>query len=516
MFLSYIFCALFALQTASSQALETEGDELFQPVNKANHIFNTVHSSMRQWGSALNHNGLSIFPAVVPQGTLLYHGRNDSESPGGPEWVSFERQHSLQFAALIFSVMPGPVSPGTSDGIKNTQKILQRPGDEDDRRAIYILPGFLHTYTAKHDLHLLYLDGSAAAKTKRGTLDMSDLLLLDDPNLHPEQDFERADRLCEFARTQLHGNVEGFIRTEAGFEIIICDFDRSLELVDLQKLAESDSTDERKRVRWQVFSWARAVAKRYDGIGGSPPRVLLDYEKFITAYAYPFDPFFGNASALPRLAGASKDVMSAMRRDLIQLINDGDAFGGQSRAEHDWRAVADMIVQAWAYPLQELVTDSSLADSSQALQTHLYWQLNPYIDALDRNKTVEIQRCALDPFPPNYFSTSAGEMADASIAGDAVYAVSHTICSTLLNSFWSLQTTLPTHDVDFPPTEEMSSFRHLVDWLSWTEWKKCKNCAWDEFCSIPMFPIGVPGDHEKPTCRSWTTLILSSEYWFND
>ncbi|KAK3375849.1 hypothetical protein B0T24DRAFT_617161 [Lasiosphaeria ovina] len=40
------------------------------------HIFNAVHSALRQWGSSLNHNGLLLFLATVPNDILLYHGDN--------------------------------------------------------------------------------------------------------------------------------------------------------------------------------------------------------------------------------------------------------------------------------------------------------------------------------------------------------------------------------------------------------------------------------------------------------
>ncbi|GME41557.1 hypothetical protein BKCO1_320003 [Neofusicoccum parvum] len=50
------------------------------PVQNANHVFNAIHSSMRQWGSSLNHNGMSFFLASVPEGTQFYHGRSSNES----------------------------------------------------------------------------------------------------------------------------------------------------------------------------------------------------------------------------------------------------------------------------------------------------------------------------------------------------------------------------------------------------------------------------------------------------
>lgn len=41
---------------------------------------------MRQWGSSLNHNGMSFFMATVPTGTRFYHGTWSSERVMGMEW----------------------------------------------------------------------------------------------------------------------------------------------------------------------------------------------------------------------------------------------------------------------------------------------------------------------------------------------------------------------------------------------------------------------------------------------
>ena len=78
-------------------------------VANANHIFNTIHSSMRQWGPSLNHNGMSLFLAVVPEGTILYHGTNLPDAESGMEWVAFERDLALQFAHLYLP--PSPLPP---------------------------------------------------------------------------------------------------------------------------------------------------------------------------------------------------------------------------------------------------------------------------------------------------------------------------------------------------------------------------------------------------------------------
>jgi hypothetical protein len=132
-------------------------------VHNANHLSNAVHSSMRQWGSSLNHNGMSFFLAVVPSGTYLYHGSSSSEPVQGTEWLAFEPEHATIFAIPRMS----------RQSQHNRQKPLGRSPLED-----HVEVGYLHTYTVTHDLRLLYIDGLSAGKTLNGTLDTQDILLL--------------------------------------------------------------------------------------------------------------------------------------------------------------------------------------------------------------------------------------------------------------------------------------------------------------------------------------------------
>ncbi|KAK3293023.1 uncharacterized protein B0H64DRAFT_345239 [Chaetomium fimeti] len=49
-------------------------------------IFNAIHSAMRQWGSSLNHNGMSLFVVTVPPGGMELAGvvgRPDPDGVGG-------------------------------------------------------------------------------------------------------------------------------------------------------------------------------------------------------------------------------------------------------------------------------------------------------------------------------------------------------------------------------------------------------------------------------------------------
>lgn len=67
-------------------------------IQYANHIFNEIVSSARQFGSSLNHNGMAFFIAKVPADLEFYHGSGSRSQINGLDWLAFEPEHALVFA----------------------------------------------------------------------------------------------------------------------------------------------------------------------------------------------------------------------------------------------------------------------------------------------------------------------------------------------------------------------------------------------------------------------------------
>lgn len=447
----------------------------------------------------------------------------------GMEWVAFERDHALQFANLLLTPLPGPRVPGMKNvekvypdknsliSFRNKQDILHAQRQPRNSDPLWVLPGYLHSYSARKDLRLLYLDGSAAAKSNLGTLDVSDLLLLNNSQRMHLPDYDRARRLCQTAAMDWGGRIDGFIRMEAGFEIIICSFAKSLHFVEAPRAEDIDHGGTIGE-RADVFHWLRAVAARYNGIGGSPPRVQLNYNSFVTAYAYPLDVFQNASTALPRLIAAPQNILEDMRSDMKSIIFQSDSFDQITRSSRDWQAVADLIIQKYANPLQYLVTSSEFSKSSTRLAQELNYMLRPFFDTLHRDAAIETKRCAAEFMPLEAHSSDSHDYT-GSLSERAIYNVSYRICSTLINSLWSLEhpssSSSPptTHSSEDLHTQHLTSLRDLTSYLAWTEWKKCRGCSWNEICSIPMFPFGVAEDHERPRCRSAENLEDRTDYW---
>ncbi|KAG9074850.1 hypothetical protein FS749_013534 [Ceratobasidium sp. UAMH 11750] len=196
-------------------------------------IFNEVNSLLRQWGNALAPNGFSVTLASVPSNTLLYHARTDANEPSSPEWFAFDAEMSY----------------GIYGGRKNT--------------SVY-----LRTYRTISTLGpLLYFNGLSAT-LMGSTLDTQDILAPPPPSNstptppNPFGDYARAKRLCLWARER---GIEGFVRTNAGFELIWCNMqDKRVKLVqnvNVTKWADeiddhsdrsgSDEDGENRREPWE-------------------------------------------------------------------------------------------------------------------------------------------------------------------------------------------------------------------------------------------------------------------------
>ncbi|KAJ3906380.1 hypothetical protein F5879DRAFT_920684 [Lentinula edodes] len=151
-------------------------------------VFETVNSLMQHWPNTRYRNGHSIVPGVVPLGTVLYHGRGDANTPTNPEWLATDPEHSYMFCR----------------------------GQTADSGCWQLM------VTAIRPLKVLYLDGSAAAKMPDGAMDSQDILAYG--KVVPEKyrgERERINNLCDWTKDL---DVDGFVRMEMDFEIMLCDF----------------------------------------------------------------------------------------------------------------------------------------------------------------------------------------------------------------------------------------------------------------------------------------------------
>ena len=61
------------------------------------------------------------------------------------------------------------------------------------------------------------------------------------PHHGPMGETERAEGMCDLARTEYAGRIDGILRMEGGFEIILCDFEKDLDLVQIAQTRDGDT-----------------------------------------------------------------------------------------------------------------------------------------------------------------------------------------------------------------------------------------------------------------------------------
>ena len=488
-------------------------------VKNAIHIFNAIHSSMRQLGSSLNHNGMSFFPARIPAGTEFYHGTDTPEPVDVMEWLAFEPEHALQFAWIIFGAndteQQTSASPKWMHGSKLTKILLtqqipkngehsldppphnslqrplyasEQPSSSKPRPIFRAEPGWLHTYVTKHDLRLVYIDGQSAAKSLKGTLDSQDYIIGSPQPMFFDR--ERALRMCKLAAEEWHGRIDGFIRMEHGFELILCDFPTHVDLLRVER-SSRNMTDMRENIVVEMFSFWKAITIRYHGIGMG--RVRLDYARMVTAFAYDIDLFYDRGD-LPRLKNIPKEHLARIFADLSKniLLDDDAQLHSQ---QVDWQAVADMIVARYSDALHELAY-SPFYNSEKSIKQASAMLMRPFIDSDQRNASLEQERCASHFMPSSYIS---------SIASTAVSSISERICSTL-----AMAANMQSLDGLRP------IFQDLVEYLRWTSWKECRGCRCDEICFTAIWPAGNVEDHAHPACRNGTEIMTRHDYWSSE
>ncbi|KAL4987658.1 hypothetical protein BDW68DRAFT_104859 [Aspergillus falconensis] len=531
---------------------------LTPPLQNANHIFNAIHASMRQFGSSLHHNGMSFFIASVPKCTKLYHGDASPDLLKEIGWMAFEPEHAMVFAR------PSRRQRETIE-MEDESMTQQRPlaDDVDEEEPPSDVPGYLHTYAAAKDLRLLYVDGTSAGKSAIGTLDSQDRILFNDTitgGVSGED--QRARTVCQLAKDEWQNRVDGVIRMAAGFEIILCS--PEMNLVSVRVMSVPAKTSDTKDIgdgnrdhehtpkngqdkkdkgkegkpRGKPAGLLRAITSRFHGIGGE--RVKLSYDHFVTAYnpSYNLDLFTAEVKAgtgsetkgkKPRLQHLSSEELQPIRNNLTNLILDHDG----TENSVNWQSIADLTVAKYGPFLRSLLppkpkdkhkhkpegkqrpqpnTGSKSKDNKKQHQQHQWqgYELNI------ASKIAGLMAPFASSSPQEIITLCATQFlpapdANAPLAHQALYSVNYNICSTLVE----LSTLLEIMGEGEEDAKLVhSTIRDLMTYLDWTTWKECRGCGDDQFCAVPIWPQGTQGDFEHPRCRTFAAAWQGEGgYW---
>ncbi|KAL1852155.1 hypothetical protein Plec18167_005968 [Paecilomyces lecythidis] len=448
---------------------------------------------MRQWGSSLDHNGMSFFPATIPEGVSLYHGTYQAEAITGTEWLAFEIEHAEIFASLE-SQTPPSSRPRGDIGWSN---VAQAPMIVSEDPATQPAEGYLHIYRTRRPQRLLYIDGMSGAKTQMGTLDSQDILLRNRHNRLGWDEWRRAAELCSMAQ-QWH--IDGFIRMEAGFEVIKCNFSDGMQLVSANRRPPKGVPDS----KLYELEYIRAVAQRYWDITAS--RVVLDFSRMISAFFYPINLTNPNSTFAeqPRLVYANKGELTRIKSDLEESLL---AWSQEERSlsTANWQGVTDLVVSRYAARFRFMVQKANLDE----LRFEIDSILNTFIDYSSPrpNMTAAFDQCArhvLSSIDPKTWQDH--------LIRAALEVVTSKICDSLflIREIVNAESIKETKD---PISKARAVLKELMAMLRWSVWKECGRCESDRVCFIAMWPDGATEDHYSPSCLNKTELETRTGYW---
>ncbi|POS84118.1 hypothetical protein EPUL_002927, partial [Erysiphe pulchra] len=454
---------------------------ILNAINNAPHVFNSIHGAMRQWDNSLKHNGMSFFPVSVEANTLFYHGDLSNQPLMKNDWLAFEVEHAEQ----IFKILP-PIS---------TPEMVDDAGHE----KVYNYTGYLSTYRTTHPLkNVLYLDGISAAKSKFGTLDTQDRVLLQDNGFKRRPGFQDLLRLQEICKVL--PQIEGIIRMEMGFELFMCDTSKKLELLGTtshpQHFFHKNNTE---NIFWKT-EYSRSISKEYKGLVQG--KVSVDFSSMLSAYFYPLNLTNPDLEKieLPRINPVEAEEIQRLRDDVINL------FESQSKPQDsiDWQSIVDELVNRYSDRLAYMENPES---NREEMLGEVKFLLERFINHTVPNITASLEQCtSLYLLPVIIASTMT--FSDELIF-EAIREVSRKICNLL---FLVREMLISRRNLAVV-NEVKSQVRDLMKWLDWGEWKECGKCAWNEICFVAIWPWGTKYDHDYPNCKRINQSLPSLQYW---
>jgi hypothetical protein len=502
----------------------------------ANHVFNALHSSVRQWGSSIKHNGMSFFAATIPKGTTMYHGTRESTPVSGMEWLALEIEHAETFARGMRPpggnrTRPGgpghygppggpgePGGPGQPGGPErpggapfvqdsNVQDHGYGSGDrtETNDSPVEQKSGYLHTYQANRELRLFYVDGMSAGKTSIGTLDSQDYILRDsNKSTQPFGDYERARDLCTLSS---HWGVDGIVRMEAGFEVIFCNFTEGLDLVSINHRPDPETSEAMNE--FGSFEYLRAVTSRYHGISGG--RINVDFSSMVSAYFYDLnltnpDP---EQSKTPRLVNIDEKSLMKIKSDLGRLLQIEKSHPPPSV---NWQGIVDMTVTRYSDRLQFMIGNST---TKTQILSELNILLNVYINYPQSkdDTSAALSRCKnqyLRAVTPNTDSDNMIHAAISFVTGKICEVLFDTR-DTLLDSEKDKGSTV--QDNNEAEKQAKGQIGELIEWLDWSTWLECGKCSYEKICFVAIWPFGSVENHQRPECLNYTEIRGRQGHW---
>lgn len=432
---------------------------------------------------------------------------------------------------------------------------------------------YLHVMRTTRPMKILYIDGSSAVLSASGTLDLQSVMLgrnistqRSDPSIYDEK--VRRHELCSWL-TGL--NIEGLVRMNVGFEVLVCD----LESANLKEVYSVNATlpsqwknDQNKLLprdsnrspphgygTWYseqlVWEWLRSATAHYGGgdfAGDKERRVRLDLCSVVTFYD-------------PSLASLSHECLSS---DTYQCSLGSPGFRAGHRLLHasskdvDWihacsREATSGFLDRWRCTgidwqlLTEHVTnyhkprllqslDLTEAYFNGTMKAHRTWKrlhelfhalTYPYSEASvpTGHSIVLLKREALDRCVLSWIGEIEYKRLNRleKIIWNAIKHVLQKLCEhewAMLQFFDESSHHSHHHNGHTSLHEDLRSILHstvkIISWLGWDRPTRCQErCEYDEICYIPMWPLIYSPGHGQGGVFAGERLLGEElkEFW---
>ncbi|KAG8694407.1 hypothetical protein FRC08_008514 [Ceratobasidium sp. 394] len=487
---------------APFRATYDSSDSSPSPDSTDNLIFFRLATLLQQWPNTRYPHSQSVVPGTIPIGTTVYHGRHDTTVPSGAEWLAFDPEMSLLFL-----------------GGTRTSRVM--------------------TFTTVRTLRVLYFDGASAAKLITGSLDTQDLLVDsgEQSRNRTYDDRRRLVKLCEWGKDK---DIDGYVRMEMDFELILCDFTSNLQLVSSLHVLPRQNPPPGFPQEPRPPHWKGALptsesgefevfqAGAWHGRAPGEVRVKLDAARLVSIY----DPALlsgavarrGLEKILHRAQGLSVADVQTWQTWIARVASPN----APETSGVDWQALSTVIMDRYGARLEYL---RSLLEPNrvfrnttaiEAVRAHLMLMLltdlTPETIPDDKRNSCEWVRpvaAHCSSFLLSHLPFSKFTREERTLFG-AVSGTQAEICRVLA-LMWSKAYDVP------PGTDEKALLKEwrervgtLMKWLDWPLWNRCiPECDLEHMCWIPTWPMGIgkspiPGSsgEDNPTKVNWTPRCI--------
>lgn len=487
----------------------------------ASAVFNTVHGALKQKDNDVFPVGVFFIPAYIPPNTLMYHSTSLPHIPDGYEWIAMDYEFSYNFARFdrgkkpVFRRPPKRPHHDSTNGVHQVSSKFSLP----------LGNAFLYTFRNTKPLDkLIYLDGASAAKTNTGEMDQQSILMRQKNVDERVDEYKAAEVICEWGK---EFGLQGIIRLEIGYEMVLCDFHDGIELaanVSLNNVTDlahlpyekpvPETPLETKREKlldgWSSFnSWEHLKAG--GGVDDGEHRIVLDFSNMVTPLNLTWinpDPYKRRIHNLSE--PAKEAIISDVRKGLVEPV---DPF-----RKTDWQLLTRRIEEKFA-PLFMLLQTSFRVFEENLKEGDLSEVLESAVSDLTRitfnfvrrysNNNIKDQKAKeeqafKDAIKDYAFHTFPIATKADSLVFSSLYRVTTEVVGSLFDIYYTTREML--HDIYVEPStarheefkktllQKQKDLSDLLGVLRWSIFTRCSNsCAWDEVCYSPTWGPGPMG-----------------------